>query len=97
MKSTMIFGRSVPIEIADLSEDGNNGEYLSAENKIKLDKNLKGEKFKRTLFHEELHALFDRTGIRAALGESEGIDIEEAICHVVEEFTFESYTLTRKR
>jgi hypothetical protein len=96
VKSTVVFGRVVQIEIADLSDDGNNGEYLSTENKIKIDKTLKGEKFKKTLYHEELHALFDRTGIRAALGEGASVDLEETICHVVEEFTFETYNLKRK-
>lgn len=94
-----IFGMKVPVVLKEgLTEStGHLGEYCYENKLIEIDMSLDGEKLDKTLFHETIHALFDRTGISDYFGENEGKDIEHTIITVLEQFMFETYYLQLKQ
>lgn len=93
-----IFGRHVPVIIKEnlLEETGNLGEYDYDHETITVDASLKGLELDRTIFHEILHAMFDRVNLTAYFGPDEKGDIEELIISNLEDFMFETYHVRLK-
>lgn len=93
-----VFGQKVPIVFKEklLSETGHFGEYDYDDRTIYVDAGLTGEQLDRTVFHELLHALFDRVGVNAYFGENEGRDMEHTIVTVLEDFMYEVFEIKLK-
>lgn len=87
-----ILGRELQLEVTDKIKD--DGIYEPYEKKILINKKLSEEFRKRTIVHEELHAVFDLVG----LGHS---NISDDTIHIIIEsvvtYLFSTYDLKRKK
>lgn len=84
-----VFGSSVKVSKADMSNGEFDGFYDHESKQIVIDSNLKGHDFIHTLLHEGLHALFHRTGVNQAIPE----ELIETLCENVPTFILENFDL----
>lgn len=85
-----VFGKTYQIVREKLDE--HDGLCESDSRKITVSKNLRGDRFKQTLLHEEFHAVFDVIGLGSAVDST----LEEIIVEALSQFVVEHYKITPK-
>lgn len=98
---TIILGQEIPVIEEDFGKDPDHvGEFSPANRLIKIHSRLNKKQKKKTLFHEEVHALLDISGITAALAHATNQlfaeYLDEQLAHAIEEFVFTNYDIKRK-
>lgn len=96
---TKVLGYDIQIKLVDFGkEPENHGTY--SDGVIELHSRDSKAKQKKTLFHEEIHALLDKSGINAALAHATNQlfaeYLDEQLAHAIEEFVFTNYDIKRK-
>ena len=83
----MIYGKKCKAKWLDSIDGGRNyGEFCRETFSIKLERGLSGEKLKKVLLHELIHALFYRIKMYAVISH----EVEELAVENLDEFLFES-------